>query len=75
MELPFLKKKQKFAGGGMAMQEMREPDEASDDQMLDAVADEFLQAIERKDKRALREALEALVLHIKDQDDKQDEAE
>lgn len=38
------------------------------DEMLDAVADELLQAIEKKDKKALCEALEALVLHITDSD-------
>jgi len=39
--------------------------------MLDAVADELLQAIEKKDKKLLCDALTALVLHIKDQDEEQ----
>lgn len=45
------------------------------DQMLDHVAEEFLQAVEQKDKKMMLEALEALVLHIKDADEKQDELE
>ncbi len=43
------------------------------DQMLDSVAQEMLQAIEKKDHKMLLEALTALVLHIKDQDEAQDE--
>lgn len=42
------------------------------DELLDAVADELLQAIEKKDKKALCEALQALVLHISDLDAEQD---
>lgn len=42
------------------------------DQMLDQVAGELLDAIEKKDKHALMEALEALVLHISDKDEQSD---
>ncbi len=44
-----------------------------DEELMDQVAGEFLQAIESKDKKALCEALEALVLYIQDEDQKQDE--
>lgn len=71
-ELPFLKKKMKMAGGG-AMETTREPDMSSDDAMLDDVAGELFEALERKDKRAFRQSLEALVLHIKDADEMGDE--
>lgn len=42
------------------------------DEILDAVADELLQAIEKKDKKMLLDALQALVLHIQDMDAEQD---
>lgn len=42
------------------------------EQMLDQVADEFIQAIETKDKKMLVDALEALVCHIQDADEEQD---
>ena len=42
------------------------------DDMLDAVASELLQAIEKKDKKMLADALTALVLHIQDEDREQD---
>lgn len=40
-------------------------------EMMDQVAQELLTAIEHKDHKALREALEALVLHICDEDNQQ----
>lgn len=42
------------------------------DSMLDSVAQEMLQAIEKKDHKMLLEALTALVLHIQDADKEQD---
>jgi hypothetical protein len=41
-------------------------------ELLDMVAQELFEAIEKKDSRAFRDALEALVLHIQDQDEEQD---
>lgn len=54
---------------------MQPPEEQPDDMdsMLDSVAQEMLQAIEKKDHKMLLEALTALVLHIKDQDEAQDQ--
>ena len=48
-----------------------------DDQsmLLEHVAAEFMEAIEKKDKGLLVEALTALVLYIKDEDEKQDSKE
>jgi len=79
MELPFLKNKKNQFGvsvGHAVTADSTHPDEDRGmDDIMDHVADEFLQAIERKDKRLLREALSALVLHIQDEDKKQDEGE
>lgn len=43
------------------------------DDLLEQVAHELMEAIEKKDKALLIEALRALVLHIQDEDQKQDE--
>ncbi len=76
MELPFLKNKKKNQGGGIAIEREASPthdsDRNMDDALLDQVAEEFLKAIETKDKSLLREALGALVLHIQDEDREQD---
>lgn len=74
MELPFLHNK-KNQGGGGPTEKMRASNDGStsDDSLMDQVADEFLQAIEKKDKGLLRDALKALVLHIQDEDQEQDE--
>ena|ERR1035437_6153178 len=52
-------------------------DSQDDNDLIDQVAGELLQAIETKDKNLLIEALSALVLHIQDEDqesDSQDES-
>jgi hypothetical protein len=41
--------------------------------LLDFVASEFLEGIEKKDKSMVIDALRALVLHIQDEDSEQDE--
>ena len=70
-ELPFLKKKNTFnSGGGETV--MRESDDGQDG-LLDSVAQELFEAIEKKDIKGFRSALEALVLHINDEDKKQDQ--
>ncbi len=51
----------------------REPDDGSEYGMLDAVAGDLLHAIEKKDKTLLKSALEALVEHIKEEDEQQDQ--
>lgn len=78
MELPFLKNK-KNQGGGGPYEVARKSDDnlRADNQMendlMDQVADELLQAIETKNKTMLRDALKALVLHIQDEDAEQDQ--
>ena len=51
---------------------MRESDDGQDG-LLDSVAQELFEAIEKKDIKGFRSALEALVLHINDEDKKQDQ--
>jgi hypothetical protein len=71
MELPFLKNKRNMGGGGPALEVTRPSDDGTD--ISDMIVDEFLQAIEKKDKRLLKEALTALVLKIQDDDKAQDQ--
>lgn len=71
MEIPFLKNKNKNQGGGV-MQVSGPSDNSSDDALLDSIGQEFLDAISRKDIKALRAALEALITMIQDQDKEQD---
>lgn len=65
MELPFLKNKQN-AGVSVG---------SAGPDLMDSVADELFQAIEKKDIKSFRQALEALVLHIQDEDAAQDASE
>jgi hypothetical protein len=71
--LPFLKKKNE--GGASASVDVieREPDEGSEFDMLDAVVDDFMTAFEKKDKKLLKDALQALCEHLQDMDATQDE--
>lgn len=73
--LPFLKNKHE---GGVSMPVdviERETDEGSDGfDMLDAVAQDFIDAIHAKDKKLLKSALEALLEHIQENDQVQDES-
>jgi hypothetical protein len=68
MEIPFLKNKQNKLGTGMATVSASTSEHTSDQALIDSVADELLEAIEKKDIKALRQALQALVLSIKDHD-------
>lgn len=67
MELPFLKKKNRLPGAGM----IKRVGESGSD-LMDHVADELLEAYEKKDLKAFHEALNALCLMIIDQDKQQD---
>lgn len=72
--LPFLKNRDDGVAQGPVETIRRKPDEGEDDySMLDAVAEDILAAIERKDKKLLKEALSALVEHIESSDEDQDE--
>lgn len=46
-----------------------------DAQIMDMVVDELMEAFEKKDKALLMDALRALVLHIQDEDQEQDQGE
>jgi hypothetical protein len=71
--LPFLKKA-KEAGVSMPVEAIeRKPDDEPSYDMLDAVCDDMMQAIEKKDKGLLKSALQSLCEHLQDMDQKQDE--
>ncbi len=73
--LPFLKNREGAAASGPVETIERSPDdEGGEYGMLDAVADDLLAAIEKKDKALLKEALAALVEHIQAEDVAQDAA-
>lgn len=74
--IPFLKKKQEASvSAGPDEIKMRKPDEAQEFELLDAVVEDFMEAIQTKNKRLLKMALEALIDHIKEEDEIQDEEE
>ena len=73
MPLPFLKNRQEGAASGPVDTIKREPDEPADYDMLDAVAEDMMEAFNRRDTTALKTALSALIEHLQSQDEKQDE--
>lgn len=72
--LPFLKNREEGGMSGPIESVERKPDEDAAYDMLDAVAEDFLLAIEKKDKKLLKEALSALCEHLQDTDEKQDQS-
>lgn len=70
--LPFLKNRDDAAASGPIETLERSPDDGSEPDMLDAVFEDLLTAIEKKDKKLGRSALEALVTHIQMADADQD---
>jgi hypothetical protein len=75
MTLPFKKNKEVSVSVPSDHINMGGNDEEQDYEyeMLDAVAEDVLIAIERKDKRMLKSALQSLCDHIMTFDEKQDE--
>lgn len=69
--LPFLKNRDEAAVSVPAETQERDHDEDFD--LLGAVAGDLLAAIEKKDAKLLRSALEALCEHIQDLDAAQDQ--
>jgi hypothetical protein len=69
MELPFLKRKQKMQGGAVVEQI---GDLTNKKALMEHIADELLNALERKDIKEIRESIKALVLLIKEEDQTQD---
>lgn len=73
--LPFLKNKKEGSVSAPVDVIEREPDEGSNDfEMLDAIAEDMISAMHSKDKKLLKSALEALVEHIQNADEIQDES-
>lgn len=70
--LPFLKNRDAASASTPVETLERDPDEGAEPDMLDAVFDDLLAAIESKDKKLGRSALEALVMHIQMSDLDQD---
>jgi hypothetical protein len=60
----------KYADGGEADQTDDQP--SDQDELMDSVAGELLEGLEKKDKQMVMDALTALVLHIGDMDKAQD---
>lgn len=72
--LPFLKNRDDGAASMPMETKERSPDEDASYDMLDAVAEDLLMAIEKKDKSLLKSALSALCDHLQDMDSQQDQS-
>lgn len=68
MQLPFLKDKINQGGGTALIEKEREADQSSQEKLLEGIGSELMEAISRKDIKALRSALEAICHLIKEQD-------
>lgn len=75
MALPYLKNRDDGLGVGPIEKIERKPDEEADFDMLDAVAEDMMDAFKKSDKKGLKMALEALVDHIQMADQAQDAEE
>lgn len=74
--LPFLKERHEGSASSDVDSIKRDSDEGKDSyEMMDAIVDDMLEAFNKKDKKLLKGALEALVEHIQDKDQIQDEEE
>ena len=74
MTLPFLKNKaeRQVADEDQPEKIKRKPDE-NDFDMLDAVVEDLMYAIEKKDKNVLKDALISLITYVQSMDAEQDE--
>lgn len=66
--IAYSEKERHMAEGG----EMDENMDQDQEMLMDQVASELLEGIEKKDKKMVMDAIKALVLHIQDEDEKQD---
>lgn len=78
--LPFLKRKDDSSAYSMGEDEptrSRNPDNPDDDDygMIDAIAEDMLEAVSKKDKSLMKDAIEALCDYIREEDIEQDEQE
>lgn len=75
--IPFLKKKQEASISGPVDEvKMRKPDEDSqmDFDLIDAIAEDIMEALHTNNVSTLKEALIAFAEHIKEQDEIQDQS-
>ena len=75
MEIPFLKNKRNEGGGGSTTHIKRTSDTTQPQVLLEGIADELLQAIEKKDFGGIKSALRAFISMINEQDTAQDKKE
>lgn len=73
--LPFLKERHEGGVSGPVDSIKRDHDEGADYDMLDAIVEDLLEAVNKKDKKLLRSCLEALIEHVQEEDEIQDEEE
>lgn len=74
--LPFLKDRHEGGmSGPIESIKMKTDDEEPEFGMLDAIVEDVMEAIAKKDKKLLKEAFQALVEHIQEHDEIQDEEE
>lgn len=71
MTIPFLKRKMEPNIAGDEDTASRKPDSAEYD-MVDAIAEDMMEAFESKDKDMLKAALESLCDYIREEDEEQD---
>jgi hypothetical protein len=71
--LPFRKKDDDGLGQAVIPKIERKSDDEGSYDMLDAVAEDLLLALEKKDKGMIKAALQSLCDHIQDMDAEQDE--
>lgn len=71
--LPFLKDRHEGSMSGPVETIRRDPDEDNPDyEMLDAIAEDMIEAIHKKDRKFLKDALKALCEYLRDEDEEQD---
>ena len=68
--LPFLKNKEGAASSDIARVEIGDSDDSYD--MLDAISDDLMQAVTKRDKSLLKDTLQALCDYLQDMDEEQD---
>lgn len=73
--LPFLKDRKDGSMSSPVQTKERETDGEDDYGMLDAVAEDMLEAMHKGDKKLMKAAIEALIDHIQSLDEVQDTEE
>lgn len=70
--LPFLKERHEAAASG-PVEKISIEEGDGDFGMIDAIVEDLLEGVHKKDKKLVKGALEALIEHIKSEDEIQDE--